>query len=192
MIATSKSEFLARHRTFHLGHSRVTDPLFAVDSFFDPRDLLLVKYEMLRRVRVDCWSVVRAARQAGLSRTAWYDALHHWERSGLVGLLPDTPGPRARTRIASGFPTAHAGRDQKRGSMPPTGTSATRACGAIGSTRTLPGKWFSFCGKGCWPGYVARGASTRLRLRSFTRHQTVRCTRPSWIATWSSPSPNYC
>ena len=62
MIAASKSEFLARHRTFHSRHKQVTDPLFAVDGFFDPRDLLLVKYEMLRRVRVDCWSVARATR----------------------------------------------------------------------------------------------------------------------------------
>ncbi len=49
MIAPSKIEFLARHRTLHVNHVRVTDPLFEVGGFFDPRDLLLVKYETLRR-----------------------------------------------------------------------------------------------------------------------------------------------
>lgn len=101
MLTPSKIEFLTRHHTLHTRHSRVTDPLFEVGGFFDPRDLLLVKYETLRRVRVDLWSVARAARTAALSRTAWYDASHRWERAGLAGLLPATPGPRPRSGFAS-------------------------------------------------------------------------------------------
>jgi len=29
----------------------VTDPLFVTDSFFDPRDVVQIRYEMLRRVQ---------------------------------------------------------------------------------------------------------------------------------------------
>lgn len=92
--AASKSEFLIRHRTFHVGHAQVTDSLFEIDGFFDPRDLLQVKYERLRHVRVDGGPVGRAAREASLSRTAWYDAMHRWETGGLMGLLPVLSGPR--------------------------------------------------------------------------------------------------
>jgi hypothetical protein len=38
-------------------------------EFFDPRDLVQVKYEMLRRVRIDGASVSQAARDFGFSRT---------------------------------------------------------------------------------------------------------------------------
>jgi hypothetical protein len=103
MNAHSKSEILARHHCLHATHARVSDPLFDHSDFFDPQDLLLVKYETLRRVRVDRWTVARAARAAALSRTAWYDALHRWEQAGLIGLVPDPRGPRhPRRRVKAG------------------------------------------------------------------------------------------
>src|SRR5215510_1647677 len=47
----------------------VTDPLFHQSDFFDPRDLVQVKYEMLRRVRVEGRSVRQACLDFGFSRT---------------------------------------------------------------------------------------------------------------------------
>jgi hypothetical protein len=41
----------------------VRDPAFVGNEFFDPRDLVQVKYEMLRRVRVDGGSIAEAADQ---------------------------------------------------------------------------------------------------------------------------------
>lgn len=192
MTAASKPEFLTRHRTFHSGHPRVTDPLFAIDGFFDPRDLLLVKYEMLRRVRVDRWSVARAARGAALSRTAWYDAMRRWERCGLVGLLPDSPGPRTRGAHprAADCPTAHADGRQKGGPVPPGGTRGTRPGVATGSAGTSPVKGFSFCDRGCWPGCGPPRATTGPRCPTLTHHGATRRIRWPWVATWSSPLPS--
>jgi hypothetical protein len=48
----------------------VTDPLFQTGDFFDSRDLLQAKYEMLRRVEVDKMPVTEAAAVFGLSRPA--------------------------------------------------------------------------------------------------------------------------
>ena len=179
MIATSKSEFLVQHRTFHRGHAQVTDPLFAVDGFFDPRDLLLVKYEMLRRVRVDHWSVARAAACAALSRTAWYAAEHRWARRGLIGLWPDPPGPRTRTDRTRGR--------QKRGAVPSRGTRGTRDCGPIGSADTSLAKWFSFCDKGCWLGCGLPLATSHRRLLRPIRCEAMRRVPLPWAATSSPP-----
>ena len=64
----------------------VTDPQFAQDRFFDPRDLVQVKYEMLRRVQSDGHSVTGAATAFGFSRPSFYQALSAFEEGGLAGL----------------------------------------------------------------------------------------------------------
>lgn len=159
MNAASKVEFLAHHRSLHVRSSRVTDPLFGRGDFFDPRDLLLVKYEMLRRVRVDHWPVARAARGVALSRTAWYDAMHRWEQRGLTGLIPDAPGPHAdRVRPSASFFPDRVGGLQKGGSLPIArrrlagGISGTRCYATIGWLTESPAKLGSSSGRGCWRG----------------------------------------
>ncbi len=49
----SKGRALGKHGTLHTRPEQVRDPLFQHSEFFDPRDLVLVKYEMLRRVRIE-------------------------------------------------------------------------------------------------------------------------------------------
>ena len=78
----------------------VADELFTECDFFDARDLVQVKYEMLRRVRVDEWPVSRSARTFGFSRVSFYEAQRAVERSGLAGLLPQRPGPRGAHKLS--------------------------------------------------------------------------------------------
>jgi hypothetical protein len=56
-----KREILRQTGTLNPRPDRVTDELFADSDFFDPDDLLQVKYEMLRRVRCDDFTVKQAA-----------------------------------------------------------------------------------------------------------------------------------
>src|SRR6266853_618353 len=60
----------------------VRDPAFIDSDFFDPRDLIQVKYEMLRRVRTEGQSIPKASAMFGMSRPTFYKA----ERPG-----PNTP-----------------------------------------------------------------------------------------------------
>jgi hypothetical protein len=62
--------------------------LLACGDFFDPHDAAQVKYEMLRRVRVDDQPVTAATRAFGFSRPTFYQAHEAFERAGLPGLLP--------------------------------------------------------------------------------------------------------
>ena len=78
---------------------KVTDPLFEQDAFFDPRDLMQVKYEMLRRVRVDDQPITKAAANFGFSRPAFYAIQQAFERFGLSGLLPKKRGPQRRHKL---------------------------------------------------------------------------------------------
>ncbi len=92
--ADPKTAALAAHGTLHPHPELVVDPLFAADPFFDPRDAVQVKYEMLRKVRVDGSSVTDAVRSFGLSRPTFYDAQAELEAGGLAALLPLKKGPR--------------------------------------------------------------------------------------------------
>ena len=53
-MSEEKLAILRQTHTLHPHPERVRDPLFTSGSpFFDPRDLVQVKYELLRKVRVD-------------------------------------------------------------------------------------------------------------------------------------------
>lgn len=89
-----KDRYLRRHGALNSGAEAVTDPLFGDSEFFDPRDLVLVKYEMLRRVQVEGLPAALAANQFGFSRSGFYKTLSTFKRWGLMGLIRSRPGPR--------------------------------------------------------------------------------------------------
>jgi transposase len=89
-----KQTLLKQHGCLHAKADQVQDALFSQSEFFDPRDLVQVRYEMLRRVRIDGISVTEAARQYGFSRVAFYHALAAFARDGIPGLFPQRRGPK--------------------------------------------------------------------------------------------------
>jgi transposase len=74
--------------------------LFRTYDFFDPKDLVQVKYEMLRQVSVERGSVTEAAAQFGLSRPSFYEAQAAFQQDGLVGLLPEKRGPQRAHKLS--------------------------------------------------------------------------------------------
>ena len=79
----------------------VTDAAFGSQEFFDARDAVQVKYEMVRRVRVDGDSVTTAAAAFGYSRPSYYEAAAALDERGLDGLVPGKPGPRGRHKLTA-------------------------------------------------------------------------------------------
>lgn len=96
----AKRVSLRQHGALHPHPEEVIDALFQDNDFFDACDLVQVKYEMLRRVRVDGWSVTAAAQAYGFSRLALYHAQTAFARTGLPGLLPKRPGPRRAHKLS--------------------------------------------------------------------------------------------
>lgn len=95
MVSDEKLTALRQSHTLHPHPEKVHDPLFVQGlPFFDARDFVQVKYELLRRVRVDGQPVAQAVDQFGVSRPTFYAAQAAWESAGLAGLLPHTTGPR--------------------------------------------------------------------------------------------------
>ena len=96
-----KLEALREQGTLNPHPKKVTDSLFQENDFFDPRDLVQVKYEMLRRVRVDKAAVTQASSSFGFSRVSFYQAQATFEEHGLPGLLPGKRGPREAHKLTA-------------------------------------------------------------------------------------------
>jgi transposase len=100
MRSTPKRQVLRQTATLNPRPDRVADELFGGSDFFDPNDLLQVKYEMLRRVRQDDFTVRQAAQLFGFSRPSFYQAQEAFTRGGLGGLVPQKRGPRRAHKLS--------------------------------------------------------------------------------------------
>ena len=94
-----KVEELAASRTLNPHPEAVRDEAFASGEFFDARDLVQVKYEMVRRVGADGASVTTAASSFGFSRQSYYTASQALAEGGLAALVPAKPGPRGAHKL---------------------------------------------------------------------------------------------
>jgi transposase len=99
--SSGKQEVLRKHGCLNPRPESVVDELFVATEFFDPYDLLQVKYEMVRRVRVDRQRVSETARNFGFSRPTLYQALSAFDRGGLAALLAQKPGPRRAHKLSA-------------------------------------------------------------------------------------------
>ena len=100
--ADEKLRALRAARALNPRPEAVGDPAFRRgDPFFDARDLVQVKYEMLRRVHAEGQPVTQAAAAFGFSRPSFYAAQAAWQAGGLAGLLPARPGPRGGHKLTS-------------------------------------------------------------------------------------------
>jgi transposase len=96
-----KGSALRRHHALNPRPRAVTDPTFTSgNSFFDARDLIQVKYEMLRRVREDGQPVSRTAAEFGFARPSFYQTQAVFDAEGLPGLLPQRPGPKRAHKLS--------------------------------------------------------------------------------------------
>ena len=91
---------LKRTGTLNPAPTAVSDTLFRENPFFDSKDLLQVRYEMLRRHRLEGSSIVDVASAFGVSRPTFYQAQTAFERAGLTGLLPKPRGPKEGHKLS--------------------------------------------------------------------------------------------
>lgn len=97
----TKRSFLRQQGTLNPRPEAVRHESFRDSEFFDPQDLVQVKYEMLRQVEVDKQPVSQAAKTFGLSRPSFYQAQAAFQETGLAGLLPHKRGPRSGHKLTN-------------------------------------------------------------------------------------------
>src|SRR4051794_1739675 len=95
----TKRSILRQQGTLNPRPADVTHESFLNSDFFDPQDLLQVKYEMLRFVETDKAPISHAAKAFGFSRPSFYQAQSAFQQAGLAGLLPHKRGPHAGHKL---------------------------------------------------------------------------------------------
>ena len=96
-----KSSRLKEYGAFNPHPEKVTEKMFSDPKldFFDPRDLVQVKYEMLRAVDKEGQSVKKASEAYGFSRPSFYQAQSQFKKGGVSGLIKKRPGPKSSHKI---------------------------------------------------------------------------------------------
>ena len=95
----AKTKALKESGAFNPHPERVKAPWFQNSAFFDSRDFLQVKYEMLRHVLVGGASKSETAELFGISRPTFYEAESAFLQRGLIGLLPQQRGPKEAHKL---------------------------------------------------------------------------------------------
>ena len=96
---SDKQDRLQRSGTLNRAPEAVSDPMFATGDFFDSRDLLQVRYEMVRLVRLGQATLAQAAARFGVSRPTCFRMVKSFDTGGLHGLVPAQRGPRGPHKI---------------------------------------------------------------------------------------------
>jgi transposase len=94
-----KLEALREEGTLNPTPDEVHDPKFQDNEFFDPHDIVQVKYEMLRRVSVENASVSAATEEYGVSRPTYYQTKASFDKGGVAGLVPQKRGPHGPHKL---------------------------------------------------------------------------------------------
>ena len=94
-----KKHVLKKQGTLNPRGGDVEDSLFQDSDFFDARDLVQVKYEMLRRVSKDGYSIKEASARFACSRQSYYKAKKDFDDEGLSGLVPRKRGPHGGHKL---------------------------------------------------------------------------------------------
>ena len=95
----AKVRALVEEGTLNPAPEKVQDPKFRDGEFFDPHDIVQVKYEMLRRVSVESASVTSATEEYGVSRPTYYQTRASFEEAGIAGLVPRKRGPQGPHKV---------------------------------------------------------------------------------------------
>jgi hypothetical protein len=97
--ADPKVAALVATRSLNPHPEKVTDAVFLASRFGDPRDAVQVKYEMVRRVRVEGVPVTQAARAFGYCRQAFYEIAAALDAGGPSALAAGKPGPKGPLKL---------------------------------------------------------------------------------------------
>jgi len=94
-----KEDSLLKTNCFNRNHGNVTAGVFGASPFFDSRDIVQVKYEMVRAAENAEGTVADISRSFGFSRKSYYQINEAFQAGGLQALVPKKTGPKKPTKL---------------------------------------------------------------------------------------------
>jgi len=116
-IHMADTNFLQRARCLHPAPEKVHNERFQEENgFFDPKDIVQVKYELLRSCEVEGSDIASASASFGFSRTTYYkvyEAFLHGGIPSLMGRPRGRPQPIKLNEIVLGYLIAEKAKNPK-------------------------------------------------------------------------------
>ena len=97
----TKEDYLKESGCFNSNHANVIAGIFESSPFFDKKDIVQVKYEMVRAASGGKRSITDIAGAYGFSRKSYYQISKALETGGLCALVPKKTGPKGPTKLNS-------------------------------------------------------------------------------------------
>ena len=94
-----KTDYLKEAGTLNPRPEKVRDEKFLTNDFFDPHDLLQVRYELIRSHKNEKLAISDIAGIFGVTRLTVYRLIEAFEEKGLQGLMPKTRGPKEASKM---------------------------------------------------------------------------------------------
>ena len=95
----SKEDTLKKYGCFNQNHESVSASIFQSDPFFDKKDVVQVKYEMIRAASRDEGSITNISEAYGFSRKSYYQINESFKAGGLHALIPKKTGPKGPRKL---------------------------------------------------------------------------------------------
>jgi len=95
----SKEDALKQNGCYNRNYESVAASIFKTASFFDRRDIVQVKYEMIRAAGNEEGSVTEISDAYGFSRKSYYQILKAFQAGGLYALIPQKTGPKSPHKL---------------------------------------------------------------------------------------------
>ena len=101
---TTKDETLKESGCYNNNFENVSADIFAASLFFDKKDIVQVKYEMIRAASSG-GSITEISDNFGFSRKSYYQALAAFNEGGLHALIPKKKGPKRAHKLSDDVQT---------------------------------------------------------------------------------------
>lgn len=95
----AKKDILITNGTYNKNYTKVLNEKFQNDPFFDPMDIVQVKYEMLKTANGSELSVSKIADEFGFSRAAFYKIKASYETNGIAAFVPEKSSPHKARKL---------------------------------------------------------------------------------------------
>jgi transposase len=95
----AKEDTLKENGSYNNSFERVSAGIFKTNPFFDRKDVVQVKYEMIRAASHNEGSVTEIADAYGFSRKSYYQINETFKTGGIAALIPLKTGPKGAFKL---------------------------------------------------------------------------------------------
>jgi len=94
-----KKDILIKNGTYNKNHGKVMKWKFREGGFYDPMDIVQVRYEMIKDAGGSGRTIKQVTDEYGYSRASYYHIKDNFDNGGMIALVPEKTGPKSARKL---------------------------------------------------------------------------------------------